>query len=235
MSVKIVSFDAAQTLVDVDWSPGRFAVGVAKARGLDLDPEFSIGQYEHLVASRWGEYCRINAERDRAAGDAFWNDLTTDWLAAIGHAHEDAHALAEFGRRRMLSREHGCFRAYPEVAEALDALRDEGYRLIVLSNWDYTLERTLEALGLRSRFDAVFASLEMGVEKPEPVLFRLVEGAMGEPAEAFLHVGDNPVDDYQGARNAGWRAALVDRSIAEPTPPRIPDLLHVREAIGWTR
>jgi putative hydrolase of the HAD superfamily len=232
--IKVISLDAAHTLMDVNWHPGRFAFESATAFGLTLDPGRAIATYDTLVRGRWGLYREINVTRDRTAGDAFWDELTADWLLDMGFDEGLARDLSALARKRMYTDEAGCFRNYPETIKALEFLRANGYQLVVVSNWDYSLERTLVALGLRGYFSHVFASLEHGVEKPERALFQIVEHQLQIDPERILHVGDNPVDDYQGAKGAGWRAALLDRSLSETQRPRIPTLLHIAEALTWT-
>lgn len=233
MSVRVISFDAAHTLLDVHWRPGRFAVDSAQAFGLTIDGQVAMEVYDRLVQTRWADYVRLNQTGNRAQGDEFWDDLTADWLGRIGQDPMVAPTLSSFARKRMYEPEAGCFKPYPETYAALAALKEAGYTLVVVSNWDYSLERTLVAFGMRDLFDHVFASLECGVEKPDVELFRIVEQAVGAAPHEFLHVGDNPIDDYQGARDAGWRAALLDRSIQRARRPRIPDLHAVAEALGW--
>jgi putative hydrolase of the HAD superfamily len=87
-----------------------------------------------------------------------------------------------------------------------------GYRLIVISNWDITLRRVLRAVGIEDYFEFVFASLEEGVEKPEPGLFEIARAALGVSPAEVLHVGDDPVDDLGGAEAFGMRALLLDRT-----------------------
>lgn len=232
--IRVVSLDAAHTLMDVAWHPGRFAYDSATAFGLALDQAVAVPAYDRMVRSRWGHYQTVNLTKDRTAGDAFWDNLTADWLLDMGHDESLAPKLGEFARQRMYAPKSGCFRNYPETIQALTWLKDQGYRLVVLSNWDYSLERTLVALGLRPFFDHVFASLEFGVEKPERALFQIVEHTLQAEPEQILHVGDNPLDDFQGAIGAGWRAALLDRSLSTTERPRIPTLLHIEEALSWT-
>jgi putative hydrolase of the HAD superfamily len=126
-----------------------------------------------------------------------------------------------------------CFRLYPDTIAGLDAVAALGLPMVVLSNWDVSLHRTLRSLGITDRFTHLFASLEHGVEKPEAELFRIVERETGFAPDEILHVGDSPLDDLQGALGAGWHAALLDRSLAAIERPRIASLVDVPEAIGW--
>jgi HAD superfamily hydrolase (TIGR01549 family) len=99
----------------------------------------------------------------------------------------------------------------PDALPALDALREEGYRLAVVSNWDYSLPAELARLGIADRFDAVAVSAAVGARKPSPGLFHWVLDRLETAARAAVHCGDQPEPDCLGARQAGVRAVIVDR------------------------
>lgn len=229
----ILSFDAAQTLVDVNWHPGGFAYSSATEYGLRLDEQVAIETYDRFVMSTRREYEQLNLSGDRSACLRYWDELTSQWLERLGQDAALGKPLSEFARARMFDPNGGCFKLYPEVLPVLEKLRRLGHEMVVLSNWDYSLDRVLEMLGIREFFRATFASLEHGVEKPDVGLFRVVERHMGLPSEQFIHFGDNPIDDLDGSIGAGWRGVLIDRSITQPTRPRIPDLSFVEEALAW--
>lgn len=101
-------------------------------------------------------------------------------------------------------------RADPALRGLFAELRGRGMRLVVISNADGTVARKLRGAGLDAAFDAVLDSHELGVEKPDPAIFRLaLEVAHCAPHEA-LHVGDLPSVDYLGARAVGCHACVVD-------------------------
>lgn len=144
------------------------------------------------------------------------------------HAHEgrDETSLAELRSRcaAVLSDELGRevsvetmmaairFRAFPDAAPALAALRGRGLRLICVSNWDVSLPQVLGRCGLEALLDGVVTSAGAGARKPDPAIFAPALALAGcEPAEA-LHVGDTAEDDVAAARAAGIRALLLDRA-----------------------
>jgi putative hydrolase of the HAD superfamily len=143
------------------------------------------------------------------------------------HAHEgtDEAALTRLRARcaELLSAELGRevsvetmmaairFRAYPDAAPALGALRARGLALVCVSNWDVSLPEVLERCGLGSLLDAVVTSAGAGARKPDPAIFtRALERARCGPEEA-LHVGDTPEEDLDGAAAAGIEALLLVR------------------------
>jgi putative hydrolase of the HAD superfamily len=98
----------------------------------------------------------------------------------------------------------------PRAARALARARAAGLRTAVISNSNGTVRTILERLGLTRDLDFVIDSGEVGVEKPDPAIFRLaLERAGVAPAEA-VYVGDLYSVDVLGARAAGIQAILVD-------------------------
>jgi len=81
----------------------------------------------------------------------------------------------------------------------------------LISNWDRRLPDILRSLGLIARFEAVTVSAIEGVEKPSQEIFQRTSRRLGVDPSSILHVGDSPLEDYSGARNAGFAAVLIDR------------------------
>jgi 2-haloalkanoic acid dehalogenase type II len=144
------------------------------------------------------------------------------------HSHEgrDPDSLADLRERcaALVSNELGTevsaedlvesirFGAYPDAEPALHGLRERGLRLVAVSNWDCSLSSVLERCGLGELLDGVVTSAEAGARKPDPEIFRAALELVGSEPEQALHVGDTPEEDLAGARAAGIRALLIDRS-----------------------
>jgi putative hydrolase of the HAD superfamily len=117
-------------------------------------------------------------------------------------------------------------RVLPETPPFLDSLRAQGYFLGVISNSVGTMEQQLSRLDLAARFDAIFDSAVVGVEKPHPDIFRLALTRAGVAASDALFVGDTYSTDIGGAQLAGLSGVLLDRVGAYPDAqcPRITAL-----------
>lgn len=104
------------------------------------------------------------------------------------------------------------FRAYPEAAEVLAALRADGVRLVVVSNWDVSLHEALATTGLAPLLDGAISSAEVRSAKPDGGIFAQALALAGDvAAEEALHVGDSLDADVTGAVAAGIPALLVAR------------------------
>ncbi len=97
----------------------------------------------------------------------------------------------------------------PGAAEALGELKERGLKLAVVSNGDGQAPRRLREAGLADFFEAIVDSGNVGVEKPDPRIFRIALERIGvEPGEA-VHVGDFYQVDVLGARKAGLREGIL--------------------------
>jgi putative hydrolase of the HAD superfamily len=143
-------------------------------------------------------------------------------------AHAAAVALGEEHRRTHL------WDFVPEeVAPALDRLAEMGLDLVLVSNSNGSLRRTLRGLGLANRFSCIIDSTEVGVEKPDPRIFHLALALSGSAAESTVHLGDLYHVDVTGARAAGIRGWLLDpgQVYNDCDCPRLASLLDVPGAI----
>ncbi len=105
---------------------------------------------------------------------------------------------------------------YPEVLSTLSELKDHGFRLGIISNFDSRLRDVLVNLGIDPFFEQVTLSWEIGVAKPDPKIFAIALDRMGLRGSEALHLGDSIEEDIKAAQRAGIRAVLVDRRRAHP-------------------
>ena len=91
----------------------------------------------------------------------------------------------------------------------LDALLARRLALGVGSDADGRVEADLVRAGLRPRFATVVDSHVVGVEKPDPAMFRLALVRMGAKPATTLYVGDVFSIDVLGAHSAGLAAVLL--------------------------
>lgn len=98
----------------------------------------------------------------------------------------------------------------PGTGALLARLRNDGYRVGVISNADGRMEGVLNSAGLREHLEFVIDSGVVGVEKPDPDIFRMGCETLQLRPESCLYVGDLHPVDYVGARGAGLAAVLLD-------------------------
>lgn len=96
------------------------------------------------------------------------------------------------------------------AAECLDRLAGAGVRLGVVSNADGRIASALERAGIADRFEVIVDSAVVGVEKPDPAIFRHALEPLGlDPADTW-YLGDTVTYDAAAAEAAGLTSWVVD-------------------------
>jgi putative hydrolase of the HAD superfamily len=98
----------------------------------------------------------------------------------------------------------GEFTVHADVVDRIVRLRDEGYRLGLLTNSFLEFREHLETHIDFALFDVVVDSSEVGHRKPEPAIYDLTTRMLGVPAPEILYLDDFAAN-LEGAKAAGWR------------------------------
>lgn len=143
-------------------------------------------------------------------GDGVRKLLERGFVATGGMPHadvfEDAAAACFAWYGENLSR---LSRPFPEAADMLETLREQGFRLGICTNKPHRFAvRLLDELGLLDRFAAVLGGDSLPVRKPDAGHLLGTIAAMGSQAGEAAMVGDS-VNDVLAARNAGVPVVVV--------------------------
>jgi FMN phosphatase YigB (HAD superfamily) len=123
------------------------------------------------------------------------------------------------------------FELFDETKPAMAALRNIGLRVAILSNWPPGLAYFCEELGLLRYAEAVIVSSEVGAEKPDRAIFNAAARRLGLAPAEILHAGDTWVDDIEGARGAGFQAALLCREGTERPKEEVLSVRSLMELV----
>lgn len=118
---------------------------------------------------------------------------------------------------------------YPETRAALDWFAARGFRMGVISDTFPSLRLTLEAVGLADYFSCFVCSDQVGVMKPEPLIYQTALNQLGVSAEESLYVDDYDVE-ADGARALGFTAFHICR---ESSPEKDWDISSLSEMIAF--
>jgi putative hydrolase of the HAD superfamily len=100
----------------------------------------------------------------------------------------------------------------PGVVGTLQMLRQQGWRIVVLTNGLPSVQASkVAALDLARLVDHVLYAERYAGGKPSLAAFQAAVARLGVPAEWCICVGDDPCADIEGARRAGLRAVQVMR------------------------
>lgn len=194
-------FDVGGTLIRPWPSVGAVYARVGRNYGIEETDE----AMEQAFRTAWGE---LRQGPLTTSDKQWWRTLVQRALASMGHDENKDYFIALY----EAFAEADAWRVYPDVLPALRAVRDRGWHVGVISNWDQRLRPLLERLALSQYFDSIIISCEVGAEKPDPRIFRAALQAAGVRAEEAWHVGDAASEDVRGAEAAWIRGVLIDRN-----------------------
>ncbi|SMO57963.1 HAD family hydrolase [Melghirimyces algeriensis] len=105
----------------------------------------------------------------------------------------------------------------PCARQLLRLLRNTGLKTAIITNGETVFQKAnIHQLGLSPYINAVLVSEEEGIKKPDPVLFHRGAKRLGILPEECLYVGDHPINDVTGARQAGMKVAWLKQQDSWP-------------------
>lgn len=118
---------------------------------------------------------------------------------------------------------------FPAANEvALEDVRQKGYRMAIVSNFDYApaAYALIEKYRIGRFFERIVISEEVGWRKPKPVIFERAMDLLGIGPDEALFVGDNFTADVCGAKGVGMDAVWLNykRESEENLDP-VPDFI----------
>ena len=175
------------------------------------------------AASRWAhQYWNGDGDvvRDSEAfgygSDEFWLNYTNRHLRAFNCTKEQAAFITPQLREHMHENYEPNDIIDPATPQLLEAFRQAGFILGVVSNRDEPYNELLESLGIASLFDFTLAAGEVNSWKPDGKIFSHALQMCGMKAEETLYIGDNYYADVVGSRRAGLKPVLIDPEFTFP-------------------
>ena len=149
--------------------------------------------------------------------EGFWKRLSPDalqtrlanvraemWHAALSRIGMSDRALAQRSADRYNVYRKKYLTLFPGVMEMLRELRARGMRLGILTNgFAETHHEKIALLQIGELFDAIFIADEVGMLKPDPLLFAHACTKLGCKPMYGAMVGDRYERDVRGALDAG--------------------------------
>ena len=197
MTISAVVFDIGNVLIE--WNPERFYdAEIGEERRRELFANVDLHGMNDVV-DKGGEFRATiydTAERNPAYRDAIrlWHDR---WIEMASPAIDQS-------------------------VQMLRALRDNGVPVFALSNFgigSFAYAQTF--YDFLHEFDRPYISGHMGVIKPDPMIYQMVEDDCGLAPDTLLFADDR-ADNIAMAQSRGWQTHLfdgpqgwVDRLVAE--------------------
>ncbi|MET7470326.1 HAD family hydrolase [Micromonospora sp. NPDC005686] len=146
-----------------------------------------------------------------AAYHATWRDRLVRWdveetvrilAGRLGGAPTDEQVAQAAAHRRALAR-RVLGRVSPATLDVLDALRERGHRLALISNATSETAEAWADAPLARRFDVAVFSCAVGLAKPDPAIYRTAAQRLGVAPADCVYVGDGADGELAGAAAVG--------------------------------
>ncbi len=158
-----------------------------------------------LLASMRAAYAAVGGSGpdDRVWLRGMGTPLRAQFMHFEGHDAARVEALIAVYREWQVANLARFVTAYDGIRELVDALRDAGHPVaVVTGKGDWMARMTLEHVDLLTPFDVIVSADATTRHKPEPEPLLLGAERLGVTAEGTLYLGDAP-NDVIAARAAG--------------------------------
>ena len=207
-TIKVVLFDAVGTLIYPDPPVVEAYAAAGRSCGSEMTAEQIASAFRAAFAkhnSAGGPTSELH-ERER------WRRIVAETLFDV----PDRHFNALFERLWEHFGQAHHWRLYSDVEPVIAELHGRGFELGIASNFDRRLLTVAAGHAALRPCTHVFVSSEIGHCKPSLEFFRAVEQRLGIAPEQIALIGDDEINDVQGATAAGWLAVKLDRGGQRP-------------------
>lgn len=179
----------------------------------------------------------------RYADEVFEATATGKMSLKDSHIYRMKHALADFGYQvsdataLAIQIDYDYFQGQIELSpvfpEIFSWCQAQGIAMGIITNGPYRHQlRKIRTMGLVNWFELehVLISGQVGITKPNPAIFQLMEERLGMSGEDICYLGDSFGNDVVGAKAANWKAIWFNhRKRVEPIAPYQAD----KVVIDW--
>ena len=210
-NIKTVLFDVYGTLAT--WYPDRYVLhaNAAGQFGIEvtkqgIDAGYAVAE-AYMTRQNAQSPIRLMTSEERSQFFARFEQMILQ-----GCGVEVDIELADKIWREVSKQEYEMV-LFDDVLENLDALRERGYIVGIVSNVPSSGSELADQLGLSDSIDFAVTSSEVGVEKPDSRIFNeALRKADDTSPESAVMVGDQIDSDIKGAVGAGIHPVLLDRN-----------------------
>jgi len=207
--IKGVFFDLYNTLIGYQPSREEMTVKLLAELGYTINEDDL-----YLPVNKADEYFyQQNAQkpislRESAEQMAVWSHYYRIILEEIGIEPKPELINNLISRWKNLKWE---MTLYQDVIPCLENLKKRNLKIGLISNAEKDMSELFNKTGLNKYLETVVISQEVGVTKPNPLIFQAALKKSGLTAKEVLYIGDQYQVDYMGAMNVGLNPVLLDR------------------------
>ena len=218
--IEIVLFDLDDTLHDDTYAYHNAAEEVAREVAAEHGVD-AIALKAAYIAQAEGFWHRLSAHDLKVRLASIRASMWQAALDSVGAGGDPE--LAQRSAERYNAYRVKYFTLFPGAVDLLRSLRERGMKLgIVTNGLSETHREKIALLQISEFFDAIFLSDEVGMVKPDPLLFAHACRTLGcAPAHSAM-VGDRYDRDIRGALEAGLYTIWLNVRREELPPGAAP-------------
>jgi putative hydrolase of the HAD superfamily len=222
--IEVVFLDAGETILHPHPSFHELFAQVCAENGVTVDPT-KVRAVQEKLAPHLVDLAEETGVREPSLSPEgsrrFWTHLYRRFLEELDLP---VHPLSDLLYARFTT--SSTYKLFDDALPAIRDLQHAGYRLGLISNFERWLEETLVELEIGHLFDISVISGIVGVEKPDPAIYRIALDKAAVDASRAVHIGDSVALDVEPARRVGLNTVLLDRArrYLDFTGPRIESL-----------
>jgi HAD superfamily hydrolase (TIGR01509 family) len=190
MSIKAWMFDLGKTLMSI---PDEYDEEMCLQTILEYTDVDQVRSIIYRICDKYPNQTvddflsRFNSVVNQSNNEPLKTALHKAWMTSVKQAKLEVGAL-----------------------EILDHLHEVGMKLALISNTPPTSQFILDYLQLRSRFDVIVFSCDVGYLKPDPRIFKIALQQLGVKPEEAVLVGDKIRTDILGGAILGVKTILLE-------------------------
>ncbi len=208
-SVRGIIFDAVGTILRP--APPFPVIYQAAARrfGVELEQDAIFAKFVTALGAsdiydRDVLQYRDSEQRERDRWFAIVSNVFADFVSGAELDALFEELFSHYGRPES-------WQLFADVPDCWRALRQRGYRVGIGSNYDSRLQTVVAGQPPLDENDGLFISSLVGYRKPAREFYDAIARAWELRPEQLLMIGDDRLNDYQGALDAGWHSIFLDR------------------------
>jgi putative hydrolase of the HAD superfamily len=208
--IKAVFFDLYHTLITYDPPQEELVARALKELGIERDP--SIFRRPLITADEfiYEEIARLPlSQRSKEEKVKLYVQYQAIVLREAGIETGDKLAADLLGKMQQYNTNLVLF---DDVSPVFNELKKRSLVLGLISNVEQDMNEIFARLKLDSWLDIIVTSLDAGAGKPRPEIFLEALKRANVAASEALYVGDQYRVDVLGARGAGIKGILIDRT-----------------------
>ena len=168
----------------------------------------------HSLSKTWKEANRIVKERTPTIEESKFSDVVREFYSRISTINPSLPDYNEFETelaRLMLEVEFKNSYINEEIINLLKEKLKEGKKIFCVSDFylpKWIMEELFIRLGIRSMFENIFVSSEIGLRKSTGGLYKYLIKELNMSPQTVLMVGDNKHSDYKIPQKLGLKSVL---------------------------